>query len=107
ERFFHELGIELTTGMEMTSNEAIKQAVEAGLGLGIVSIHTLELELQSGRLAILDAQHFPIMRHWYVVHRKGKRLSAAAETFKRFLLVQTADQAGQVRAVVPARRSAS
>ena len=74
----------------MTSNEAIRQAVEAGLGLGIVSIHTLELELETGRLDIIDVQGFPIMRHWYVIQRKGKRLSPAAQVFKEFVLEQAA-----------------
>jgi DNA-binding transcriptional LysR family regulator len=86
ERYFAERGARLTTGMEMTSNEAIKQAVVAGLGLGIVSTHTLELELETKRLTILDARAFPILRHWYVVHRKGKRLSPVARAFKDFVL---------------------
>ncbi len=88
ERFFHERGIQLETGMEMTSNEAIKQAVEAGLGLGIVSVHTLELELETGRLVILNVKGFPILRHWYLVHRRGKRLSPVAEAFRQFVLNQ-------------------
>lgn len=92
ERFFGEQQIRLRTGMEMTSNEAIKQAVEAGLGLGIVSIHTLELELELGRLAILDVQDFPIMRHWYVVHRRGKRLLPITELFRDYLLADGAQQ---------------
>ncbi|MFV1993744.1 MAG: LysR substrate-binding domain-containing protein [Acidiferrobacterales bacterium] len=86
ERFFGEHEVTLTTGMEMTSNEAIKQAVEAGLGLGIVSIHTLELELETRRLVILDAQPFPILRHWYIVHRQGKRLSPVARAFMEYVL---------------------
>lgn len=86
ERFFADHGVILTTGMEMTSNEAIKQSVEAGLGLGIVSIHTLELELETKRLVILDAQPFPILRHWYIVHRKGKRLSPVARAFMDYVL---------------------
>jgi DNA-binding transcriptional LysR family regulator len=90
QRFFDEHGVPFNTGIEMTSNEAIKQAVEAGLGLGIVSIHTLELELETGRLNILDVQDFPIMRHWYVLQRKGKRLSPAAQAFKEFVLDQAA-----------------
>jgi DNA-binding transcriptional LysR family regulator len=90
QRFFDEHGVPFNTGIEMTSNEAIKQAVEAGLGLGIVSIHTLELELETRRLNILDVQDFPIMRHWYVLQRKGKRLSPAAQTFKEFVLKQAA-----------------
>ncbi len=86
ERFFAEHSVSLSTGMQMTSNEAIKQAVEAGLGLGIVSIHTLELELEARRLVVLDVQTFPILRHWYVVHRKGKRLSPVAQAFRGFVL---------------------
>jgi len=85
QRFFDEHDIELNTGMEMTSNEAIKQAVEAGLGLGIVSIHTLSLELETKRLVVLDIQSFPILRHWYLVYRQGKRLSPVAEAFRRFV----------------------
>jgi len=85
QRFFAEHQVELTSGMEMTSNEAIKQAVEAGLGLGIVSIHTLALELETKRLAVLDVQSFPILRHWYLVHRNGKRLSPVAEAFRQFV----------------------
>ena len=86
ERFFREHDIPFHPGIEMTSNEAIKQAVEAGLGLGIVSIHTLELELETGRLAILDVEDFPIIRHWYIINRRGKRLSPVAEAFKEFVI---------------------
>ena len=86
ERFFAEKGVRLSTGMEMSSNEAIKQAVQAGLGLGIVSIHTLQLELETRRLAVLDVEHFPILRHWYVVHRQGKRLTPVAQLFKEFVV---------------------
>ncbi|MDT8283840.1 MAG: LysR family transcriptional regulator, partial [Gammaproteobacteria bacterium] len=72
-RFFADHNVSFHTGIEMSSNEAIKQAVEAGLGLGIVSIHTLELELETGRLQMLDVCDFPIRRHWYIMQRKGKR----------------------------------
>jgi len=88
ERFFARHKIQFHTGIEMTSNEAIKQAVEAGLGLGIVSIHTLELELETRRLQVLDVFDFPIVRHWYIMQRKGKRLSPAAIEFKQFVLEQ-------------------
>jgi len=90
QRFFDEHGVPFNTGIEMTSNEAIRQAVEAGLGLGVVSIHTLELELETGRLDILDVEDFPIIRHWYVLQRKGKRLSPAAQAFREFVLNQAA-----------------
>ena len=91
ERFFAEKRVRLSTGMEMSSNEAIKQAVQAGLGLGIVSIHTLQLELETKRLAVLDVEFFPILRHWYVVHRQGKRLSPVAQLFKEFVTREARD----------------
>ncbi|MCB1786220.1 MAG: LysR family transcriptional regulator [Gammaproteobacteria bacterium] len=92
ERFFQERGMQLRTGMEMTSNSAIKHAVEAGLGLGIVSIHTLELELEAGRLVILDVEGFPIQRHWYLVTCRGKRLPPVAQAFFDFMQGEEAAQ---------------
>lgn len=86
ERFFTEREIHLKTGMEVGSNEAIKQSVQAGLGLGLLSRATIEQELELKRLVVLDVAEFPIMRHWYVVHRRGKRLSAVAEAFRQFVL---------------------
>ena len=88
ERFFTEHGARFRAGMEMGTNEAIKQAVQAGMGLGILSLHSAELELETGRLAVLNAEHFPIVRHWYIAHRKTKRLSTAAQAFKQFLLTE-------------------
>ena len=87
EKFFLEKkNFRLISTIEMNSNEAIKQSVEAGLGLGIVSIHTIELEREVGRLKVLDVIDFPIQRKWHIVHHKGKRLSAAAKLFKQFIL---------------------
>jgi len=88
ERFFAEHGIKLITGMEMNRSEAIKQAVMAELGLGIVSLHTIEMELALKRLVVLKVEDFPIMRHWHIVHRNGKRFSAIPEAFKQFVLEQ-------------------
>lgn len=85
ERFFREKGLEIETGMEMTSNSAIKQSVTAGLGLGVVSYHTLELELEAKRLTILNVEGFPIRRQWHVVHLSGKRLPPVAKAFLDFL----------------------
>lgn len=86
ERFFAEREMHLKTGMEVGSNEAIKQSVQAGLGLGLLSRATIEQELTLKRLVVLDVADFPIMRHWYLVHRRGKRLSAVAEAFRQFML---------------------
>lgn len=86
QRFFDQHDVSFHTGIEMSSNEAIKQAVEAGLGLGIVSIHTLELELETNSLTILNVEDFPIIRHWHIVQRSGKRLSPVAQAFRQFVL---------------------
>ncbi|PZP59599.1 MAG: LysR family transcriptional regulator [Azospira oryzae] len=86
ERFFAEHRVQLKTSMQMGTNEAIKQAVQAGMGLGVVSYHTIELELETKRLKVLDVVGFPIRRNWYLVHREHKRLSKVAEAFREFLL---------------------
>ena len=86
ERFFADQGMEIQINMEMTRGEATKQAVRAGMGLGVVSMHTIELELETGRLVALDVEGFPIEKQWYIVHRVGKRLSPAAFAFHDFVL---------------------
>ena len=86
ERFFAAHKVNINRGMETDTTEAIKQAVQAGMGLGIMSLHTAELELATKRLKILDVQDFPIVRHWYIVNRKNKRLSGVAQAFREFLL---------------------
>ena len=72
--------------MEFGSNETIKQAVQAGLGLALVSTHTIQLELKARVVRILDVNDLPIRRQWHLVHRKGKRLSPVAEAFRQFVL---------------------
>lgn len=86
ERFFQERGVIPRVGMEMPSNETIKQAVMAGLGLSFISLHTIALELAAHALAVVHAPGLPVMRQWYVLHRAEKRLSPAAEAFKAFVL---------------------
>ena len=88
ERFFAEHGVAVVQGMQMTRNEAIKQAVRAGLGVSVVSQHTIELELETGRLTMLDVGGFPLQRKWYLVYRRDKRLSPAAGAFRGFVLAE-------------------
>ncbi|WP_298928543.1 LysR family transcriptional regulator [uncultured Ramlibacter sp.] len=76
----------LNIAMEIKSTETIKQAVIAGMGLSFLSAHTIGRELQEGSLAVLDVQGFPLMLHWYVVHRRTKRLPPVAQAFRSFLL---------------------
>lgn len=86
DRFLEQHGETMNATMEMSRNEAIKHAVMAGLGLGMVSIHTLEMEFKLGRLVTLNVEGFPILKDWYIVHREGKRFSAATQAFKEFVL---------------------
>ena len=86
DRFFTDRGIAFQRGMQMTRNEAIKQSVRAGLGLSVVSLHTIELELATGKLVVLDVVGFPIQRQWHLVYRRGKRLSPSARAFRQFVL---------------------
>ena len=86
ERFFESADVNIQSTMEMTSNEAIKQAVQAGLGLGICSRYTVELELETHRLSEVNVEGFPLMRKWYLVNRAGKRLSRVASLFESFVL---------------------
>ncbi|GLU32704.1 LysR family transcriptional regulator [Trinickia caryophylli] len=72
------------------SNETIKQAVIAGMGVSLISLHTLQLELRTSELAILDVNGTPIERTWQVVHMRTKQLSPTCTLFRRFLLEHTA-----------------
>ncbi|SDP19059.1 DNA-binding transcriptional regulator, LysR family [Ralstonia sp. 25mfcol4.1] len=76
----------LRIAMEIKSTETIKQAVIANMGIAFLSAHTVGLELQTGKLAVLDIEGFPVMLNWYVVHRKNKRLPPVALAFKQFLM---------------------
>ena len=88
QRVFDQHGVRITPGVQLSGNETIKQSVQAGLGLAVVSAHTVELELNAGRLISLDVQHFPIICKWYIAHRKGKRLSKIASLFVEFVLAE-------------------
>ena len=90
EQFFAERGFKPGATLEMSSNETIKQAVMAGMGVSFLSMHTIGLERSTGRIAELQLAGTPVMRDWYVIHREKKRLSPAALAFKQFLLAQGA-----------------
>jgi DNA-binding transcriptional LysR family regulator len=83
---FAEARIAPRVDMEIASNETIKQAVAAGFGLGFLSAHAVQLELELGRLAIVPVKGFPVMRLWYVVQVRGRRLPRVAEAFREFLV---------------------
>ena len=86
EAFFSEHHFEPRITMEMSSNETIKQAVMAGMGMSFMSLHTMGLELRCGLLHILDIEGTPVMRMWNVVHLQSRLLSPAAEAFRYFII---------------------
>lgn len=88
QQFFEEHQVSCNVGMEMASNETIKQAVMAGMGLSFISRHTIDLELQTQRLVVLDVRGTPVIRQWHVAHLAKKRLSPTATAFKEFVLVE-------------------
>ncbi|WP_374563061.1 LysR substrate-binding domain-containing protein [Ideonella sp.] len=86
EAFFREHRVHPHVAMQMPSNETIKQAVMAGMGLAYLSLHTLGLELRAGVLGLIDVEGSPVLRTWNVVHLPSKVLSPAAEAFRYFML---------------------
>ncbi len=71
-------------GMELGSNETIKQAVMAGLGIALISAHTVAAEIADGRLVLLEVEGLPIIRQWFVLHRTDRLLSPAGGAFRDF-----------------------
>ena len=88
ERLFEQYEFPIKIAMEMPSNETIKQAVMAGMGLSFLSMRTVRHELAAGHLALLDISGMPIVGKWYVTHLSQKKLSPAAQAFKAFLIEQ-------------------
>ena len=86
EHYFRDHKIAPAQIMEMPSNETIKQAVIANMGVAFLSLHTVALEVAARELAILDVAGLPLVRRWYIVNLAGKTLSPAAEAFRYFIL---------------------
>jgi DNA-binding transcriptional LysR family regulator len=86
EKFFVDHRLEPRVAMEMTSNETIKQAVMAGMGISFLSLHTIGLELRAGLIAVPDIEDLPLAKRWYIVNTLAKTLSPAAEAFRYFML---------------------
>ena len=88
EHFLAENRVAVDVAIELSSNEAIKQAIAGGLGISVLSQHSLDLETQNGLLTILNVEGFPIHRHLYVIYPNGKQLSVAAQTFLDFSIAE-------------------
>lgn len=85
ERLMRKHGLRVNVKMEIGSNEAIKHAVASGLGLAVLSHHSIKHDASSGAITVLDVQFFPIQRYWYIVYPRTKQLSVVASTFLEFL----------------------
>lgn len=86
EKFLEKSRMEPRVVMEMSSNETIKQAVMAGMGISFLSLHTIGLELDNGLISVLEVEGTPVVRAWNVVHTLSKLLSPAAEAFRYYML---------------------
>jgi len=86
EQFFRDYALRPPVIMEMSSNETIKQAVIANMGLSFLSLHTLGLELERGLLRVVAVDGLPLIRRWHIVNMRGRALSPAAEAFRYFIL---------------------
>lgn len=93
ERFFEKHGVRLTIRITLGSNEAVKQTVVAGLGLAVLSRHSLALDTASGAFAVLDVRGFPLLRQWYAVYPSGKRLSTVTRAFLDYIATEGASKA--------------
>ena len=86
ERLLLAKGVQVHVGMELRSSGAIKQAVAADLGIAVIPLRAIELELLANRLVVLDVVGFPVDRHWSLVRRAGRHLSATAQALWEYLL---------------------
>ena len=82
-------GLDFSSDIQINSNQAIVEAVQAGLGIGFVSKHSVNLELKNNIIKQLDVSPFPIIRHWHIVHHAEAQLSPIARRFKQFVIENT------------------
>lgn len=85
ERILSDIGATPKTGMEISSNETIKQAVMAGLGIALISAHTVAHEIQDGRLVVLRVAGTPVVRKWYIVRLTQKRMMPLVQALWDFV----------------------
>lgn len=89
DQLLQEHGLKIEPYMELGSSEALKQAVMAGLGIAVLSLHSVQLERSVNKLTVLDVEGFPLKRRWYAVHLKGRKLSLVARTFLDYILEES------------------
>jgi DNA-binding transcriptional LysR family regulator len=97
EKFFADAGITPRIGMQISSNETIKQAVIAGLGIAFISGHTIDSSLVTQSLKILPVEGLPIIRQWCIVHLRQRRLMPAVKAIRDFFIAESANYAPDIR----------
>jgi DNA-binding transcriptional LysR family regulator len=85
QKLFDEHKLQIKVKLELASNEGIKHAIVGGMGISVLSAHTIAIDGEGSDLVVLDVQHFPIRCHWYVCHLAHKQLSVVAQTFLEYL----------------------
>jgi DNA-binding transcriptional LysR family regulator len=85
-------GLNFNSDIQINSNEAIVEAVQAGLGIGFVSMHSVNLQLKNKIIRQLDVEPFPILRQWHIVHNTEADLSPIARRFKQYIIDNTKDE---------------
>ncbi len=85
QKLFDEHKLQVKVKLELASNEGIKHAIVGGMGISVLSAHTIAIDGEGSDLVVLDVQHFPIRCHWYVCHLAHKQLSVVAQTFLEYL----------------------
>jgi len=105
ERLMKKKGLPINIKMEISSSEAIKHAVAGGLGLAILSHHSIKLDSGGSILTVLDVEGFPLRRQWYIAYPRNKQLSVVSKTFLDFLLEQASNivETGSARITRPSR----
>jgi LysR family transcriptional regulator, low CO2-responsive transcriptional regulator len=97
EHLFTQHNVSVKVRLELGGNEAIKQAIGVGFGISVLSQHTFPQDAAMSGLTILDVEHFPIERHWYIVYPADKQLSIVASTFFDFLQEESQGIANKMR----------
>lgn len=100
ESLFAQQEVQVEVKLELGNNEAIKEAIEGGLGISVLSQHCMMKRELGSELITLDIEHFPIQRQWYVAHLANKQLSVIAQTFRDYLVAKSAGLQRQLTASI-------
>ena len=85
EELFEKEDLRIDPVMELSTNEGVKHAIMAGIGISLVSEFSLRLEKIHDQIGVLDVEGFPLNSTWKLVHLRGKSLSPLAKTFYTYI----------------------